>query len=261
MTSFKVIIPVRLASTRLPGKPLLFIGDKPLIQHVYESAARSSADSVIIATDSLEIRNAAESFGAVVQMTANTHESGTERLIEVVEQLHEADDGIIINLQGDEFNLPPLFINQLAGSLISRQDAGMATLCEPIISPEDFVNPNFVKVTFDKDQSALDFRREPIPWPMAAPALPKGVYGYGHIGMYAYRVWFIRQYSRLPHCEREKKERLEQLRVVEHGLKIHVEIVPESPAIGIDTPEDLELARKVYEQITMKQTDEVRHSR
>ena len=252
---FKVIIPVRLTATRLPKKPLLSIGDKPLIQHVYESAKKSSADSVIIATDSPEIRNVAESFGATVHMTAETHESGTERLIEVIEQRDEADDTIIVNLQGDEFNMPPAFIDKVAGTLNTHEDIGMATLCEPITDLEAFNDPHFVKVTFNKDRIALDFRREPPVWPVDSPALPKGVYGYGHIGMYAYRTWFIRQYARLPHCEREKNEHLEQLRVLEHGFKIYVEVVPENPGIGIDTSRDLELARKYYEQLTAAQAN------
>lgn len=247
--SYKVIIPVRLASTRLPEKPLLLIGDKPLIQHVYESAILSSADTVIIATDSPEVRKAAEAFGAVVHITSASHESGTERLIEVVEQGNEDNDAIIVNLQGDEFNMPPAYIDHVAGLLNSSQDIGMATLCEPITDPEHFKDPHFVKVTFDKELIALDFSRDPVPWPAAGPALPAGVYGYGHIGMYAYRTWFLKQYSRLPTCERERKERLEQLRVLEHGYKIRIGIVPHNPGLGIDTREDLETARKMWEQL------------
>lgn len=253
--SYKVIIPVRLASTRLPEKPLLLIGDKPLIQHVYESATMSSARTVIIATDSREIREVAEGFGAVVHMTSARHTSGTERLIEVVQQRGEDDEEIIVNLQGDEFNMPPGFIDRVAGLLNSHPETGMATLCEPITDPEHFNDPHFVKVTFNTDQIALNFSREPVPWPEAAPALPGGVFGYGHIGMYAYRVWFLKRYSGLERCEREVKERLEQLRVLEHGLNIRVGIVPHSPGLGIDTPADLEAARKMWDQFAAKAAD------
>lgn len=247
--SFKVIIPVRLESTRLPRKALLTIGDKTLLQHVYESAKGSSATSVLIATDSPEIREVAESFGAEVCMTANTHQSGTERLFEVMDKLNEDDDMIIVNLQGDEFNMPPLFIDRVAATLDKNKDIGMATLCEPIVHVEDLANPHFVKVIFDKEYNAQDFRREPVSWPATAPALPVGVYGYGHIGIYAYRTWFIRKYSSLLPTKREKNERLEQLRVLENGFRIHVEVVPDNPSIGVDAPEDMELARTCYDKL------------
>jgi 3-deoxy-D-manno-octulosonate cytidylyltransferase len=155
--SFKVIIPARFASTRLPRKPLLDIGGKPLLQHVCETAEQSAAAAVIIATDTAEIRKMAENLGAHVEMTADTHQSGTERLIEVIEKLKEPDDTIIVNLQGDEFNMPPALVDQVAMALIDHPQADMATLCEPITEENDFNNPNIVKVLFDHNHIALDF--------------------------------------------------------------------------------------------------------
>ena len=245
--TFKVIIPARYASTRLPGKPLLEIGQKPLLQHVYESAEQSAAASVIIATDNAEIHNRAVSFGAPVYMTADTHKSGTERLIEVVMKLKEPDNCIIINLQGDEFQMPPEIIDQVAESLMRHPEAEMATLCEPITDVADYRNPNIVKVIYDRNHIALDFSREPVQWYGNGPTPGAGVYGYRHIGIYAYRAGFLKHYKELEPCKREKSERLEQLRVLEHGYRIFVDIAKKPPGIGIDTAEDLERARQLVE--------------
>ncbi len=188
MEPYKVIIPARYASTRLPGKPLIEIGGKPLIQHAYDSAEQSAADSVIIATDFAEIRDRAEAFGALVHMTSDQHQSGTERLIEVVMKLQEPDDSIVVNLQGDEFQMPPEIIDQVAQSLAMHHDVEMATLCEPITDIMDFQNPNIVKVVFDRNHFALDFSRKPIQWYGNGPTPDAGIYGYRHIGIYAYRT-------------------------------------------------------------------------
>lgn len=240
-----MIIPARLASTRLPGKPLLDIGNKPLIQHVYESANQSAASAVIIATDTQQIARRAEAFGATVEMTADTHQSGTERLIEVIEKLREPDDTVIVNLQGDEYRMPATLIDQVAEVLLQHPDAGMATLCEPITDASDFANLNMVKVVFDRHGLALDFSRKALPWYGDGPAPAPGVLGYRHIGIYAYRAGFLRQYARLVPSEREKTERLEQLRVLDHGHRICVDIARKPPGIGIDTPDDLEKARQL----------------
>jgi len=240
---FKVIIPARLDSTRLPHKTLLDINGKPLLQHVYATAKKSAASDVIIATDSTEIRKCAEAFGARVQMTAATHQSGTERLIEVIEKTREPDATVIVNLQGDEFNMPPALVDQVAMALIDHPDAVMATLCEPIAEETDFHNPNIVKVIFDRNHTALDFTRRPLPWYGDGPAPGRGIYGYRHIGIYAYRAGFLRNYSRLEPCAREVDERLEQLRVLESGQHIYVAIACAKPGLGIDTPADLEKAR------------------
>lgn len=247
--SYKVIIPARLASTRLPQKPLLDIGGKPLLQHVYEAARKSAASAVIIATDSEEIQKCAESFGARVQMTATTHQSGTERLIEVIEKLREPDDTVIVNLQGDEFNMPPALVNQVAMALIDHPQADMATLCEPITEEIDFNNPNIVKVIFDRQHIALDFTRQPVAWFGDGPEPGRGIYGYRHIGIYACRAGFLRKYAGLKRSAREINERLEQLRVLEHGHRIYVDIACAQPGLGIDTPEDLEKARRAIDMM------------
>jgi 3-deoxy-manno-octulosonate cytidylyltransferase (CMP-KDO synthetase) len=241
--NFKVIIPARYASTRLPGKPLLDVGGKPLLQNVFESAELSGAAAVTIATDADNIRRAAERFGARVCMTSAAHQSGTERLIEVITALREPDESIIVNLQGDEFNMPPALINQVAQALADHPEADMATLCEPIREAEDFRNPNVVKVIFDREHFAQDFSRAPLVWSDDGPVLAAGVYGYRHIGIYAYRAGFLRRYGRLPPAAREVKERLEQLRALEHGCRIYIAVAGEQPGIGIDTPEDLARAR------------------
>jgi len=242
--AFKVIIPARLASTRLPRKPLLEIGGKPLLQHVYETARKSAATEIIIATDSEEIRKRAVAFGARVEMTADTHQSGTERLIEIIVKTKEPDETVIVNLQGDEFNMPPALVDQVATALIDHEDAVMATLCEPIVEETDFHNPNIVKVIFDHNHYALDFTRRPLTWFGNGPAPGRGVYGYRHIGIYAYRAGFLRKYSRLERCAREINERLEQLRVLASGQRIYVAIACAQPGLGIDTPADLEKARE-----------------
>jgi 3-deoxy-manno-octulosonate cytidylyltransferase (CMP-KDO synthetase) len=240
---FKVIIPARLASTRLPKKPMLDIAGKPLLQHVYEAARKSAASAVIIATDSEDICQCAKSFGARVYMTSPSHQSGTERLIEVIEKLEEPDDTIVVNLQGDEFNTPPALIDQVAKALFDHPRADMATLCEPVSAENDFNNSNVVKVVFDRTHIALDFTRQPVAWFGDGPAPGPDIYGYRHIGIYAYRAGFLRKYGGLERCPREINERLEQLRVLENGYRIYVAIACARAGLGIDTPEDLEKAR------------------
>lgn len=247
---FKVIIPARLASTRLPQKPLLDIGGKSLLQHVYAAARKSAASAIIIATDSEDIRKRAESFGACVQMTAATHQSGTERLIEVIEKLQEPDDTVIVNLQGDEFNMPPALVDQVAMALIDHPLAAMTTLCEPITEEHDFNNPNIVKVVFDRNHVALDFTRRPVAWFGDGSAPGSGIHGYRHIGIYAYSAGFLRKYAGLKRCTREINERLEQLRVLQHGYRIYVDSACAKPGLGIDTPEDLEKARRAIDMMT-----------
>ena len=242
--TFKVIIPARLASTRLPRKPLVDIGGRPLLQHVYQAACGSAAAAVIIATDAPEIRACAEAFGAQVEMTASSHQSGTERLLEVINRQGEPDETIIVNLQGDEFNMPSALINQVARALIEHPHAVMATLCEPITSERDFHDPNIVKVIFGPDHSALDFTREPRAWFGDGPAPGRGAFGYRHIGFYSYRAGFLRKYSALAPSARETNERLEQLRVLDNGFHIHVESACAQPGLGIDTPADLDKARR-----------------
>ena len=241
--AFSVIIPARFASTRLPGKPLLDIGGKPMIQHVYERARLSEAKNVIIATDDQRIVEAAESFGADVCMTRDDHPSGTDRLQEVVKLKGFYADDIVVNVQGDEPLIPPRVINQVAHNLAAEPEASIATLSEPISSVDELLNPNAVKVVADTRGRALYFSRAPIPWPRDAFALnqqqmPEGNYQ-RHIGIYAYRVKLLNDFVNWPPCALEQTECLEQLRAMWNGAKIHVAQADEPLPAGVDTPEDL----------------------
>lgn len=237
---FSIVIPARYASTRLPGKSLLEIKGKPLIQHVFETAKNTQAKNIVIATDNKNIANIAESFGATVVMTDEKHESGTDRIAEAVKTLQMADDEIIVNLQGDEYGLPVSLVDQVASNLFNNPDKQMATLCEAIITMDDYNNPNIVKVVFDKNNTALYFSRSPVPANRSG-GLPEQAYR--HIGLYAYRAGYLQQFTELPACELEKTEALEQLRVLYNGGKIHVEVAVDEAGLGIDTAEDLALAR------------------
>jgi 3-deoxy-manno-octulosonate cytidylyltransferase (CMP-KDO synthetase) len=237
---FNIIIPARYASTRLPGKALLDIKGKPLIQHVYETAKLTQAKKIIIATDSDKITTIAESFGASVVMTSEEHESGTDRIAEVVKKLGMSNEDIIVNLQGDEYGLPVSLIEQVALNLFENPDKQMATLCESITTMEDYANPNVVKVVFDKNNTALYFSRSPVP-AIRSGGLPEQAYR--HIGLYAYRAGYLQTFTKLPSCQLEKTEALEQLRVLYNGGKIHVDVAVDEAGLGIDTAEDLALAR------------------
>lgn len=242
--AFTIIIPARYASTRLPGKPLLDINGKCLLQHVYESACTSTATRIAVATDDNRIRDAAIAFGAHVCMTSQDHASGTERLAEAANQLELQDDDIVVNLQGDEFGMPVTLIDQVAGLLEASTTAAIATLCEPINNVGEFVKPNVVKVVRDQTGRALYFSRAPIPWHDAEKTAP-GILGYRHIGLYAYRAGFLRRYVQMPVSYLEVSERLEQLRALDQGAEILVDIANARPGLGIDTPDDLERAREL----------------
>lgn len=246
--TFKVVIPARYASTRLPGKLLLEIAGKPLLQHVFESACASRAGQVVIATDDERIRTAAGAFDANVIMTSPDHKSGTDRIAEAVSILKEEDESVIVNVQGDEFALPPAIIDQLADELRRNTDKPMATLCEKIAAREQLDNPNVVKVIMDRNNSAVYFSRSVIPWcgkTKETPVAELPFQPYRHIGIYAYRAGFLRTYTSLPHCPLEDCEKLEQLRVLYHGFKIHVEEACMDTGLEVNTPEDLEKARKI----------------
>lgn len=243
--SFVTIIPARYASTRLPGKPLLDINGKPMIVHVLERARESGADRVIVATDSIAVADAVSAAGGEVCMTRADHESGTERLAEVVEKLGFADDTIIVNVQGDEPMIPPAIIRQVASNLASC-NAGMATLAVPIDSAEEAFNPNAVKVVMDKNGYALYFSRATIPWDRDRFAASRDTISdhfLRHLGIYGYRAGFIRRYVTWTPCDLEHIEKLEQLRVLWHGEKIHVAVAKEVPGTGVDTQADLERVR------------------
>ncbi|HAL68116.1 MAG TPA: 3-deoxy-manno-octulosonate cytidylyltransferase [Pseudomonas sp.] len=248
---FTVVIPARLRSTRLPGKPLLPIAGKPMVQHVWEQARRSAASRVVIATDDASIFEACQAFGAEVLMTRVDHESGTDRLAEVAVQLGLPNEAIVVNVQGDEPLIPPVIIDQVAANLAANPHAGIATLAEPIHEPQAVFNPNAVKVVSDKNGLALSFSRAPLPWARDAFAkgqeLPPGVPYRRHIGMYAYRVGFLHDFVGWGPCWLEQTEALEQLRALWHGVRIHVEDAIEAPAVGVDTPEDLERVRRLLE--------------
>lgn len=252
---YHIIIPARYASTRLPGKPLRQLAGKPILQHVYEQACKSSAQSVVIATDDQRIKEVAEGFGADVCMTSDKHNSGTERLAEVISNKEFNDDEIIINMQGDEPLMPPACLDQIARLLIHDSDCKMASLCEPIKTAEDLFNPNIVKVVLNSNKHALYFSRAPIPWhrdnfAQKTTELPANAEEYyRHIGLYAYRAGFIQQYLELAPSPLEKIESLEQLRVLWHGYKIAMDVAHEPPGPGIDTEQDLLKAEKLITEI------------
>jgi 3-deoxy-manno-octulosonate cytidylyltransferase (CMP-KDO synthetase) len=248
MSEFRVIIPARYASTRLPGKPLLDIGGKPMIQRVYEQASKSGAAEVIIATDDARIEAAALGFGARVVMTSSEHESGTDRLQEVVSKLGLADTDIVVNVQGDEPLIPPQVIDQVASNL-ANSSAGISTLSEIIDDPEFVFDPNIVKVVADANGYAMYFSRAPIPWCRATyqagrGELPTIMPVQRHIGIYGYRVSLLHDFVKWGPCALEKTESLEQLRAMWHGVRIHVEPALQTPPPGVDTAEDLERVRR-----------------
>ncbi|MDY0211451.1 MAG: 3-deoxy-manno-octulosonate cytidylyltransferase [Desulfuromonadaceae bacterium] len=232
------IIPARYASTRFPAKPLADIHGKPMLQHVYERSLKAKlVDDVIVATDDERIFNAARAFGARVVMTSTEHETGTDRLAEVAEALDGVE--LIVNVQGDEPMIEPAMIDAAVAPLRARQDINMGTLMTIIDNPEDFTNPNVVKVVTDQGGSALYFSRAPIPYTRDLAVEQGSVYGYRHIGLYVYRRDFLLRYPLLQPTVLERAEKLEQLRVLEHGYRIHVALT-DHQSMGVDTPEDLE---------------------
>lgn len=243
--SFTVIIPARYASTRLPGKPLQLIGDKPMVQHVYERACESNARQVMIATDDERIVSAVNDFGGEVCMTKASHESGTDRLQEVAALLGLEDDDIVVNVQGDEPLIPPAVINQVADNLAEHRIASVATLSEPLTAIEDVHNPNIVKAVKSEQGLALYFSRAPIPfardgWSDTVEHLQR------HIGIYAYRVSLLNAFVQWPSASLEKIECLEQLRILANDHRIHIaEAICEVPG-GVDTPDDLEKVQQYF---------------
>jgi len=240
-----VIIPSRYDSVRLPGKPLIDVNGKPLIEHVYKCAQDSNATRIIVATDDERILSAVKNFGGEAIITSNLHQSGTDRINEVIDILSIKQDEIIINLQGDEPLMPAALISQVASLLEENPDYAMATACHRITGEKEFLNPNLVKVVFDKNNCALYFSRAPIPWHAENKKNTPATLGYGHIGIYGYRAGFIKQYAQWPPSDIEKSEKLEQLRALYHDIKIKVCVVDKLPGPGVDTPEDLAIVKKV----------------
>lgn len=256
--TYIVIIPARYASSRLPGKPLLDIAGKSMIQRVYEQAQKSQAHKVVVATDDERIELAVKAFGGEVLMTSTEHSSGTDRLQEVVAKLGLRPEEIVVNVQGDEPLIPPELIDQVASNLANNTQADIATLCEPIDSMAQLLDPNAVKVIFDCRGLALYFSRAPIPWnrdkflsvvdEVAVPDLTStdltDQYN-RHVGIYSYRVRFLHQFVGWEQAPIEQLERLEQLRALHHGVGIHVERACADAGVGVDTQEDLDRLRQL----------------
>lgn len=241
---FVIVIPARYASTRLPAKPLRLIAGKPLLQHVFEKASAVGSASVIIATDHDQIEQVARGWGADVCRTSVDHQSGTDRLAEVAEIRQFSDDLIVVNLQGDEPLVPVSVLRQVAGNLRQHADAAMATLSTPITDPADLFNPNVVKVVADQRGMALYFSRAAIPWDRDGfksgdGTLSSTVTHFRHLGLYAYRGRFLRQYRSWNACALERVEALEQLRVLWFGHRIHVAPAISPVPAGVDTEEDI----------------------
>src|SRR3990167_822186 len=250
---FHVIIPARFAATRLPGKVLLEINGKPMIQHVYERAVESGAESIVIATDDERVKELAEKFGATVCMTNEAHQSGTERVAEVVNLLDYNDDDIIVNLQGDEPFLPASVIKQAEQELDEHDNVKIASLCCVIEDVEELFSSNIAKVILNHRKQAIYFSRAPIPWErdnfVMGEKTAKKMLGthYRHIGIYAFRASFLQQYIEMEPCEAEQLELLEQLRVLWHGGRIQMGIVKQNRIPrGVDTEADLKAIRQQF---------------
>ncbi|MBU2675976.1 MAG: 3-deoxy-manno-octulosonate cytidylyltransferase [Gammaproteobacteria bacterium] len=237
---FVVVIPARYASTRLPGKALREIGGKPMLQHVFERGSESRAMEVVVATDDDRIAEAAESFGATVCMTSDQHRSGTERIAEVADVLAWTDDRIVVNLQGDEPAMPATLINQCA-ALLDDTSADIATLASPLLSDEDFDDPNVVKVIRDVQEHAIYFSRAAIPHPRESEYRQRATSAaLHHHGIYAYRCGVLRRFVAAEPSDLEVCEQLEQLRALSLGMTIRVGVPAERPGTGVDTEDDLQ---------------------
>jgi len=241
--SFTVVIPARYGSSRFPGKPLAIINGKPMIQHVVERAEEAGAKTIIVATDDDRIKHVVDDF-AKVCMTSSEHQSGTERIAEVIQKENIAPDSIVVNVQGDEPFIPAVNIMQVAKNLASASQCQMATLSTPIDDVEDVFNPNAVKVLVNTHGEAMYFSRSPIPFErermMADPTSANTALYKRHIGIYAYRASYVSRYVSYEASALEQIESLEQLRALWYGDKIHCDVAVAAPPVGIDTPEDLE---------------------
>ncbi|MDM0048458.1 3-deoxy-manno-octulosonate cytidylyltransferase [Variovorax sp. J22R115] len=248
-TPFTVLIPARLASTRLPDKPLADIAGLPMVVRVAQRAMESGAERVVVAGDDPRIVAACEAHGVQALLTRTDHASGSDRLAEACTQLGLADNAIIVNVQGDEPLIEPSLIDAVAQTLAEHPDAAMSTAAHAIDSPEEFANPNVVKTVLDANGNALYFSRAPIPWwrdgfaEKGMKAVPTSPPALRHIGIYGYRAGFVRAFPGLPPAPIEATEALEQLRALWHGHRIAVHVSSHAPGPGIDTPEDLARVR------------------
>ncbi|MCP3999795.1 MAG: 3-deoxy-manno-octulosonate cytidylyltransferase [Gammaproteobacteria bacterium] len=240
MNQFRIVIPARYDSSRLPGKVLLEIAGKPMIQHVWERAVESGASQIIIATDSEKVTAVAQKFGAKVCMTSVDCDSGTDRVAEVCAQLGWTDEIPVVNVQGDAPLIPPKSIQKVAALLLDNPAAAMSTLCVALRNRDEYLDPNVVKVLFDQAGKALYFSRAPIPASGHgnAAALP-GKLGWRHLGLYGYRVNALEKLSVTPPCELELTERLEQLRALWLGMSILITVDDYADAPDVDTEDDL----------------------
>ncbi|MCL2344823.1 MAG: 3-deoxy-manno-octulosonate cytidylyltransferase [Desulfobulbus sp.] len=252
--AFKVVIPARYASTRLPAKPLLDLGGKPMVVRVAERARLSGAEEVWVATDHAEVHAVATAHEVAALMTRADHATGTDRLAEVVARRGWLADAIIVNVQGDEPLIAPEVIRQTARQLASS-GADIATVAHPIIDAADFFNPNVVKVVCRADGDAAYFSRAPIPYARdhfaresGGETLPADFPAYRHVGLYAYRASFLHAYAGLAPAPTEQFESLEQLRALWHGYRISVTLIAAAPPPGVDTPEDADRMRKLFDQ-------------
>lgn len=249
--TFTVLIPARLASTRLPNKPLADISGAPMVVRVAQKGMKSAASRTVVATDSDEIVQSCAAFGVTAVMTRADHPNGSDRLAEACHLLGLDDNDIVVNVQGDEPLIDPSLINAVAGLLLDRTDCAMSTAAHAIDDVAEFLNPNVVKVVLDARQTALYFSRSPIPaardfsgkaW-WETGTLPKPL---RHVGIYGYRVGFLKQFPMLPQAPLEKLESLEQLRALWHGHRIAVHITDDAPGPGVDTQADLDRARQLF---------------
>ncbi len=240
--SFRVVIPARYASTRFPGKPLADLAGWPMVRHVVERGRESGAGQVLVATDDQRIESRCRELGVDVVMTRPDHPSGTDRLAEVAATLGMSDDEIVVNVQGDEPLMPPAFIRTLVANLEHYAETPVATLVTPLEGLDELHNPNVVKVVRSRSGHALYFSRAPIPWDRdngGHPGVPLTGW-WRHLGIYAYRAGFLRQYPMLEPSPLEDTESLEQLRVLWHGLGVHAGEVTGDAGPGVDVPDDLE---------------------
>lgn len=248
---YQIVIPARMASQRLPGKPLLSIAGRSLLEHVFRQACKSGASGVVIATDDRKIRDAAAAFGAEALMTSQSHQSGSDRIAECADQLGWTDEQLIVNLQGDEPLMPPACLDQVAGLLAGDPQADVASLFWPLDKAEEIDNPNAVKVVVSQSGHALYFSRSVVPYPRKgsgmAAALESGITWKRHIGLYAYRAGALRAFAAMQATPLEATEKLEQLRFLETGRRIRMEQACAFIPTGVDTPGDLERVRNILD--------------
>ena len=251
---FRIVIPARYGSTRLPAKALADIAGKPMIVRVAEAVQTADGDhtEVWVATDHADIVKAVEQYGFRAILTRSDHDSGTDRIAEVAERLGWGEQDIVVNVQGDEPLIEPALLTKVAAALLEDAGAAIATASHPIVDAADLFNPNVVKVVCAADGRALYFSRAPIPWDRdsfnrSRTELPADLQARRHIGLYAYRVAFLRQYGRLAASPLERCEALEQLRALWHGFAIHVVSCDHAPAAGVDTQEDLDRVRREFD--------------